>query len=300
MDKCLTHTDKLINHIYWFYEDLDLMPKKKHYGLSINYSDIKERKDDFLSELVNTIVSWVYNNSKSKSLLDERFAESKDLGNAISFVTNQAYKKFRPGYPQGQFGELLLFNLIQHYYKAVPALRKQRITTSIGHERFGADAIHYKRDGDTNVLILGESKCYESKYKFSSAFETSLSSIVTTFNKLDSELDLYLYDDFLEPTLEDIVKQYKKGELKNVKFELMCLIVYNETNAISGDCEDSIKENIKQVIRSRCSSFDKTKFNSIDANLLARINYVVFPIWKLDELLNDFQTKVGSYDAGRT
>src|SRR5690606_26035084 len=152
-------------HIYWFYEDLDLMPKKKHYGLSINYSDIKERKDDFLSELVNTIVSWVYNNSKSKSLLDERFAESKDLGNAISFVTNQAYKKFRPGYPQGQFGELLLFNLIQHYYKAVPALRKQRITTSIGHERFGADAIHYKRDGDTNVLILGESKCYESKYK---------------------------------------------------------------------------------------------------------------------------------------
>src|SRR5690554_6116714 len=239
MYKYLTHTDKLINHIYWFYEDLDLIPEKEHYGLSINYSDIKERKDDFLTELIQTIVSWVYNKSKSKSLLDERYAETGDIGNASNFLTHQAYKKFRPGHPQGQFGELLLFNLIQHYYKAVPILRKQRITTSIGHERFGADAIHYKKDGDTNVFILGESKCYKSKHKFGSAFETSLKSIATTFDKLDSELDLYLYDDFLEPELEDIVKRYKKGELKNVKFELMCLIVYNETNTISGDCEDT-------------------------------------------------------------
>jgi hypothetical protein len=94
--------------------------------------------------------------------------------------------------------------------------------------------------------------------------------------------------------LEDIVKKYKKGELKNVRFELLCLIVYNETKVISGDCEDSIKKNIKKIIKDRCGSFNKTKFNIIDASLLLRINYVIFPIWKLDELLDDFQTKVGA------
>lgn len=294
MKKHLTNTASLTNHIFWFYEDLDLMPKKNHYGLSINYSDIKERKDDFLSELINTVVSWVYNKSKAKSLFEERQEESDDIGNAMNFITNLAYSKFRKGLPQGQFGELLLFNLIQHYFKAIPILRKQRITTSAGHERFGADAIHYKKEGDNHLFILGESKCYESKYRFNVAFETSLNSIVDTFIKLDKELDLYLYEDFLEPELEEIVKEYKKGELKKVKFELVCLIAYNETNAISGDCEDTIKESIKTIIKDRCKTFDKSKFSSIESKILSRINYIVFPIWELDVLLENFQTKVGS------
>ncbi|RCU43059.1 DUF1837 domain-containing protein [Chryseobacterium lacus] len=294
MDKYLTNTEKLVNHIYWFYEDLETLPKKDHYGLSINYTDLKERKDDFLSELTNTVVSWVYNNSKSKDLFDKRFAETSDYGNAANFLTNQAYKKFRKGYPQGQFGELLLFNLIQHYYKAVPILRKQRITTSVGHERFGADAIHYKKQGDDNVFILGESKCYESKYSFSSAFETSLNSVVTTFDLLDKEIDLYLYDDFLEPELEDVVKTYKAGKLPDVKFELVCMVVYNETTKITGENEKSIKEAIKTIIKNRCKSFDQEKFKIINEALLTRINYIVFPIWELDVLLDAFQSKVGS------
>lgn len=294
MDKYLTNTEKLVNHIYWFYEDLETLPAKDHYGLSINYTDLKERKDDFLSELINTVVSWVYNNNKSKDLLDQRFAETNDIGNAINFVTNQAYKKFRKGHPQGQFGELLLFNLIQHYYKAVPVLRKQRITTSIGHERFGADAIHYKKEGDNNIFILGESKCYESKYAFNSAFETSLNSIVNSFNVLDKELDLYLYDDFLEIELEELVKKYKVGELENVRFELVCMVAYNETNKITGSDENGIKEEIKEIIKNRCKDFDKNKFDGINEALLTRINYIIFPIWELDTLLDTFQSKVGS------
>ncbi|MCL8008964.1 DUF1837 domain-containing protein [Gelidibacter japonicus] len=293
-EQYLTHTDKLVNHIYWFYEDLGLKPKREHRGLSINYTSIKERRTDFLNELVNTVVSWVYNKNKSKKLLDTRFAETGDIGNASSFLTNLAYKKFRPGHPQGQFGELLLFNLIQHYYKAVPILRKQRITTSTGHERFGADAIHYKNEDNKNIIFLGESKCYKSDYKFNKAFEISLTSIVNSFTKLDEELDLYLYDDFLEQDLQEIVKKYKEGVLENVQFELICLITYNETNKISGECEDSIKENIKNIIKDRCVNFDKSKFENIESGLLKRINYIIFPIWELDKLLADFQNKVGT------
>lgn len=42
MNIYLTHTDSLMNHIFWFYEDLNIEPRKDHYGLSINYSDIEE------------------------------------------------------------------------------------------------------------------------------------------------------------------------------------------------------------------------------------------------------------------
>ncbi|WP_315059990.1 DUF1837 domain-containing protein [Capnocytophaga leadbetteri] len=293
MNIYLTHTDSLMNHIFWFYEDLNIEPRKDHYGLSINYSDIKERRDDFLKELLSTIVNWVYNKSKLKKILDER-SKDTDLGNALNFITNQAYSKFRPGHPQGQFGELLLFNLIQHYYKATPILRKQRITTSIGHERFGADAIHYKNKNDKNIFILGESKCYESKYQFKRAFEISIQSIVKTFNELDKELDLYLYDDFIEPELEELIKKYKQGKLENIQYELVCLIAYNEKQDILGNSEKIIKSNIKKVIQDKCASINKNSFSNIEKNILARVNYIIFPIWELDRLLDDFQNKVGS------
>lgn len=293
MNIYLTHTDSLMNHIFWFYEDLNIEPRKDHYGLSINYSDIKERRDDFLKELLSTIVNWVYHKSKLKKILNER-SKDTDLGNALNFITNQAYSKFRPGHPQGQFGELLLFNLIQHYYKATPILRKQRITTSIGHERFGADAIHYKNKNDKNIFILGESKCYESKYQFKKAFKESIQSIVKTFNELDKELNLYVYEDFIEPELEELMKKYKQGNLKNIQYELVCLIVYNENDDILGDSEEIIKSNIKKVIQDKCASIDKNSFSNINKTILARVNYIIFPIWELDKLLNDFQNKVGS------
>ena len=293
MNICLSNTELLMNHVYWFHEDLNIEPRKEHYGLSINYSDIKERRDDFLGELVATIVNWVYNKSKQEKIFKDRLKDS-DWGNAANFLVNKAYSKFRPGHPQGQFGELLLFNLIQHYYEATPILRKMCITTSPGHERFGADAIHYKYENNENVFILGESKCYKSDYQFKRAFEESIQSIVKTFNELDKELNLYDHEDFIEPELEELIKKYKQGKLEKIRYELVCLIVYNENNNILGDNEKIIKSNIKKVIQNKCASIDENSFSNINKTTLARVNYIIFPIWELDKLLKDFQNKVGS------
>lgn len=294
-DKFLTHTQHLLNHIYWFKQDLEIQPSKDHIGTAINYTDIASRKDDFLRELVNTIASWVYSKNKSKQIIDKRLAETNnDYANASTFIATQAFRKFRPGNPQGQFGELLLFNFIQYFFGSVPLLRKQRITTSVGHERFGVDAIHYRYKNATNFLVLGESKCYESKYKFKDAFKTSLSSIITTFNNLNKELDLYVYDDFIEPELESVAKNYKDGTLPNVSFEIVCLIAYNENKKIDGDNETDIKEAIKNIIVDRCKTIEDDCYTAVQSNILKRINYIIFPIWELDSLLDEFQTLVGS------
>lgn len=295
INELITHTESLINHIYWFKQDFNIPPTKEHIGTAITYTDIQERKDDFLIELVNTVAAWVYSKSESKKIVNERMSVvNGDIANAYSFLTTQAFSKFRPGYPQGQFGELLLFNFIQYFFEAVPLLRKQKITTSVGHERFGADAIHYKKDHDKNIIIIGESKCYKSDYKFKSAFETSLSSIETTFNNLSNELKLYIYDDFIEPELENIAKKYKANTLPDVHFELVCLIAYNETKVLTGNNEKDIKQSISSIIEKRCSSLEDSCFNTIDDKVIDRINYVIFPIWDMDKLLAEFQTLVGS------
>jgi hypothetical protein len=291
----LSHTQSLVNHVYWFKQDLKLKPRKEHFGTAIEWTDIAERRHDFLKELVNTVSAWVYNKTKSRQIIDERLSHtSNDLSNAASFLTTQAFSKFRPSHPQGQFGELLLFNFIQHFFNAVPLLRKQRITTSVGHERFGADAIHYKKDNDSNIFILGESKCYKSDYQFRNAFETSLVSIVDTVNNLSSELDLYTYDDFIEPEIEEIAKLYKRNELRDVKFELVCLIVYNETKRIDAENEQEFKASIKSIIEERCNLIEEALFDEYESHIIGRINYIIFPIWHLDQLLDDFQKRVGS------
>lgn len=283
----LSSTNKLFNHIFWFKQDFGLLPQKEHIGSAINYNDIKERRDDFLQELTYTITSWVYNNQKQLEIFNKRLDET-NLANATAFLTDLARSKFRADRPQGQFGELLLFNFIQYFFDAAPLLRKQPITTSVGLERFGADAIHFKIEDSNNVFVLGEAKCYESKYKFNSALGNALQSITNTYTNFEKELNLYVYDDFIDPLLQDIAIRYKEGTLPNVRFELVCIVVYNETKKITKDNESEIKEEIIQIICEKCQSFDKSLFDNIDSKVLKRINYIVFPIWDLDKMLDDF------------
>ena len=103
---------------------------------------------------------------------------------------------------------------------------------------------------------MGESKCYRSDYRFKAAFENSLNSIVDTVTNFNKELDLYIYDDFIEPELEEVALKYKSNELENVKFELVCLIAFNEKNNIEGKTEAEIKDSIKSIIENRCAKFD--------------------------------------------
>ena len=295
VNELLSYTEGVLGHIYWAQQEFSVSPQKDHIATAINFNDISERRSDFLKELINTITSWVYGKEKIKSIIEDRLTVvNGDFANAYSFLTTHAFSKFRPGNPQGQFGELLLFNFLQYFFQAIPMLRKQRITTSIGHERFGSDAIHYRRDGDRNILVLGESKCYKSDYKFKQAFETSLSSIQSSFININEEMDLYLYDDFVEPEVEELAKKYKRGILENIGFELVCLVAYSETNSIEGSSEEEIKGKIVSCVESRCRALGSEVYDSVSQNVLSRINYIIFPIWEMDNLLEKFQRLVGS------
>ncbi|HYG38242.1 MAG TPA: hypothetical protein VD908_06470, partial [Cytophagales bacterium] len=104
----------------------------------------------------------------------------------------------------------------------------------------------------------------------------------------------YIYDDFIEPDLQKIAIDYKENTLENVHFELVCLVAYNENQGIIGLNETEIKENIKKIISGRCGGINKACFSSIEPRVLDRINYIIFPIWELDKLLESFQKLIGS------
>lgn len=147
-------------------------------------------------------------------------------------------------------------------------------------------------EGSKNIIILGEAKTYSSKYKFKSAFEDAIVSILNTYKTHRDELDLYLHEDFLDSEMDKIAEAYLDKTLKNVEVRLVSIVVYNETKKINLNTEDKIREQIQQIIEERYKEFDNTKIDMVNNPILERITYIVFPIWKLEELIKEFQRQL--------
>lgn len=298
VNKLLSATVPLMRHVHVVQESFELLPDKLHVGACINYMDLQECREEFCQELINTVLDWVYSQDKAKTIMDKLRDEGRTDSNAQIALFQHAKRKFRSPDRrslrlQGQFGELLIFNFLQHLFKSAPLLRKMPITTSTGMERHGADAIHYATSGGKHLLFLGESKTYTAAHQFGAAFKKAMESILETYRNHRQELDLYIYEDFLNEQLQEIAAAYKNGRLTDAEVHMVALVVYNETSNLAKKSESQIKEDIVKIIRERSSKLDRSIFNSIDANLLPRLNYIIMPVWKLDELIQLFQNKLG-------
>ena len=277
-------------------QQYDILPNnKEHIGAYIEYQDIQELRDGFVEELSDTIVDWIYSSEKYEEIKKKLVNSGKSEAAASQYIGRKAKNKFRANKNsenvliQGQMGELLLYHFIQKCMKAVPLLRKMNIATSSDHERFGADAIHFKIENDKNIIILGEAKTYTSKYKFNEAFSDALDSILNTYNKHRSELGLYVHEDFLDDEMNVVAEKYLNNTLKSVEIQLVSIVTYNELSKIDKIDENTIRNNIKKIIEDRYRNYDKDKIDMRKNPILSRITYIVFPVWDLKELAEKFQ-----------
>lgn len=294
--KRLIKNDSLFNMIGVIVQQYDILPNnKEHIGAYIEYQDIQELRDGFVEELSDTIVDWIYSSEKYEEIKKKLVNSGKSEAAASQYIGRKAKNKFRANKNsenvliQGQMGELLLYHFIQKCMKAVPLLRKMNIATSSDHERFGADAIHFKIENDKNIIILGEAKTYTSKYKFNEAFSDALDSILNTYNKHRSELGLYIHEDFLDDEMNIVAEKYLNNTLKSVEIQLVSIVTYNELSKIDKIDENTIRNNIKKIIEDRYRNYDKNKINMRNNPILSRITYIVFPVWDLKELAEKFQ-----------
>lgn len=298
IEKLTTCTQMFMNHVHWVQQSFNLIPERNHYGVFINYIDRQEYREEFCRELINTIPEWVYSQKKAATILDNLISEGRSHLNAQTTLTNLTFEKFRNRdgrdlVIQGQFGELVLFNFLQSFFKCVPLLRKMPIFTSSEMERFGADAMHYTFENSKHKFYLGEAKTYSSKYKFKSAIEDAIKSILNTYKRHRKEIGMYVYDSFIDDSLIEVARDYKNGKLRNAEVHLVSIITYYENKALDKNDEDQIKSDIVKIIDERGKALDRKLFKDIDFGLYPRFNYIILPIWELDELLRQFQTLIG-------
>lgn len=80
--------------------------------------------------------------------------------------------------------------------------------------------------------------------------------------------------------------------LDNVEVHLVSIVIYDETKKIKLTDESDIRKQIEKIIEDRYSEFDNNTIKIEENQILKRITYIVFPIWKLDELLAEFQNQI--------
>lgn len=285
----LAHTERLFANVHAFTCTTPKMPGKSHRAFAITHQDLNERRDDFIAELKNTISSWVYSKARYEELIRDAMLErGGDKQSADSFVHGLVRSKFRRGFPQGQFGELLLFNIIQHYFSAAPLLRKMAITTNPKIERHGSDAIHYRPNGSGHSILLGEAKSYSAKNRFGAALRDAVDSILDAHANFQTELGLYVYDEFIDESLRPIAKGIKNNSIP-LTVELVSIVSYEETKEKTGPAEEDIKACMEKIVHDRLARFKVAFFKNKCPITLGRLHMFFMPIWDFGDLLDRFE-----------
>ena len=96
MLKRLIKNDALFNYIHIITQRYDILPDdKEHIGTYIEYQDIDELRDDFLEELVDSIVDWIYSAAKFEQLKKKSMEKGKSDAAASQEIGRKARNKFR-------------------------------------------------------------------------------------------------------------------------------------------------------------------------------------------------------------
>lgn len=292
VEPLLVKLDAFIDKVHVVRDAISMPPTKQHLSACINYADLIEMRDEFIHELVHTVVPFVYSERRQKQILNKLLVGRSEAG-AWSELQRRSKAKFRTANLRGQFSELLLCNVLQHYFRAAPLLRKMPLTTNPQTERHGADAIHVGVRNGRYVLYLGEAKTYDRK---KDALKAALTDAIDDavgkhYSQHRRELDCYIYEDFLSPELEEVADGYKSGKLADIEVEIVCVATFDQLTAITGASRAERLANALACVRRLATPETfKTVLARIPADVLPRMNYVVFPTTGLQGLIDAFHS----------
>lgn len=287
--------EPLFKKIHVLQQTFEIVPSHKpHMGASIDYSDLTEVREEFITELVNTSIDWMcclekYNDSKQE-LIEQGRSETTANRMLIKKIENQFRREITETYSaQVRLCDLLLFHFIQRYMKATPLLRRANIFKDKEQEIASADVIHYKKENTENIIILGKALCFTKQYEFEESFLMAVESILETYKKHTRNLNLYVHEDFLDEEMDILAESYINRTMPSPKIHLVCLVMYEETTELNITEEKDIRDQIETIIRSRYTTFPNTYLDMNKNPILNRITYIIFPTWDIEDLVEMFR-----------
>lgn len=243
----------------------------------LNYESGRYREDELASLIRDTIPSFALTHEEYIQYANERTL-SRVNSKAINRIS-RAKKNAK-----GDYGELLLFLLLDVFENAPKFVTKVRLRSTKKDQIKGFDCAHFTVDNNDNVTLwLGEAKFHASIHK---AVNDAIESLNDHIN------DGYIRDeiDILHDNLEinaDIEKRYydllapylrKSKSLDNVAINIPVLLTYDSnaisksSNHISSDFIEKLNKELRRISTSQLKGKSWPTHNSVS------ISFYLFPL----------------------
>ena len=224
------------------------------YGLKLDGQGNPRTKD-----LIEFVASKLIDYSIPKKLQDEAKEQLNKTGSTSKIIElgKRAKHLFTDLEKTGEFGEILLYILVQEILELPQLISKMSLKTSGQLHYQGADGIHVKFDDKDNSLSLywGESKMEQTiSSGLKNCFESLKSFLLDTYGHDSTQTrDLHLItsnigDNLNNPELENILVRYfdLDDDLSNkLKYKGVCFVGFDSKNYPKSPLEKSTKELIE-------------------------------------------------------
>lgn len=240
---------------------------------TLNYEKKKYRQDQLAALLFSLLPYFALTESEFKDFQEEEKSPDYFLKTAIR-------KIIKPGVKAGDYGEILLFLILEVFYGSKKLVTKVHYRTGIDFPVYGADAVHFSLEQDGEIAFwFGEAKFYKD---FNDALREAFNS-VSRF--LDAGLKKQV--EWLIPSRIEINKEVNdelwrkvtnlidsEPSLDSMTLNIPILITYEEKSLEEFD--DIESKAFKDFMRKK---FEE-KFASVEAlewrKIFKRVNLIVF------------------------
>lgn len=256
------------------------------------YLPIQEGVSNHIKFLEQVKQGILHNFVFSYSEIEKKLGIKGD-GKAAERLLDKAIRKLSQHTAHGELGELLLFTLLDVYFKAPKILSKISQKSSRKMPVYGADAVHGQFIGGKFKLYLGESKLYTdfkgASTKATKSIKTAKDKYEEEFDLLDSHMDFENMTKELETTLIKILDPFSENDLTELICS-PCFIGFAEPQAIANTEEEFIKQ-YKELASDYINDFfSKAESNGIE---IEETSLLMLPYTCAESFVKDFIDHLG-------
>lgn len=194
----LRANDKFLNFIEVALEQ-QISTKLKGKFLLVKYEHDKNREEDFLEFILDNLTVYALDKQERDKLATDE----------IRKLWKTAVHRFVQNSKTGEFGELIIFHLLEVLENAVQVVNKMSLKTSGKMHYHGADAVHFGINDQLRVLFIGESKTGENfKGVLRSAFEAINEYYIEEKDDFEVKLATGHISDDIPEDLKKEIKDY--------------------------------------------------------------------------------------------
>lgn len=245
---------------------------------TLNYQDKQYRQNELVKIIDHAVPYFALTESEF-----EEYRSNGDFGEAREAGYSRISTAHRN--KKGDYGELLLFLILNVIYDVPKFVTKVRLRSSVSEQIKGYDCAHITIEEDEPCLWLGEAKFHQ---KFSTA-------VLDAFKSLDEHMETFYLKNELRilggniewnktnVNYSELKKIFQGRSIDEIKFKIPVLITYDSDSIKSNiDLSEKFQADLTKEIKKNYATIEKKALKAIKTNF--ELLFIIFPLHTVQEI----------------